>query len=202
MDQSVVEDKTNIQQKRQSQFKLFWQRFLNNKTALVGGAIVLICTIAAILAPLIAPYDPFEIDLTNKLAKPSVDHLMGTDDKGRDIFSRVLYGTRISLTVGVVSVLIGATVGITLGLISGFYGGIIDTIIMRVVDVLLAFPGILLALAIISALGPDLINVMIAVGIFTIPTFARIVRGSTLDLKNIEYIEAARTLGASDFRII
>src|SRR5699024_713866 len=154
------------------------------------------------LAPLIAPYDPFEIDLVNKLAKPSLEHLMGTDDKGRDILSRVLYGTRISLTVGVVSVLIGATVGITLGLVSGFYGGFIDTIIMLIVDVLLAFPGILLALAIISALGPDLINVMIAVGVFTVPTFARIVRGSTLDLKNVEYIEAARTLGVSDFRII
>src|SRR5690625_2088564 len=105
----VMEETANIHQKRQSQFKLFWQRFLGNKMALIGGAIVLLCTFAAILAPLIAPYDPFEIDLANKLAKPSLEHLMGTDDKGRDILSRVLYGTRISITIGVVSGLIGST---------------------------------------------------------------------------------------------
>lgn len=178
------------------------KKLVKNKMSLVGGIIVLAYLIAAILAPWIAPYDPYEINLVNKLQGPSFDHWMGTDDKGRDILSRIIFGSRLSLTVGVVSVLIGAIVGITLGLISGYYGKWIDSIIMRFIDVLLAFPGILLALAIISALGPDLINVMIAVGIFSIPTFARIVRGSTLSLKKMEYIESIKTLGASDFRII
>ncbi|MCM3704306.1 MULTISPECIES: nickel transporter permease [Cytobacillus] len=175
---------------------------IKNKMSLVGGSIVLIYIILAVLAPLISPYDPFEIDLVNKLQSPSADHIMGTDDKGRDIFSRILYGSQLSLAVGFVSVFIGALFGIVLGIISGYYGGLVDTIIMRFIDVLLAFPGLLLALAIVSALGPSLINVMIAVGVFSIPTFARIVRGSTLSVKKMEYIDAIRVLGASDLKII
>ncbi|MGN7175994.1 nickel transporter permease [Cytobacillus sp. SAFR-174] len=175
---------------------------IKNKMSLVGGSIVLIYIILAVLAPLISPYDPYEIDLVNKLQPPSADHIMGTDDKGRDIFSRILYGSQLSLAVGFVSVFIGALFGIVLGIISGYYGGWVDTIIMRFIDVLLAFPGLLLALAIVSALGPSLINVMIAVGVFSIPTFARIVRGSTLSVKKMEYIDAIRVLGASDPKII
>lgn len=175
---------------------------IKNKMSLVGGSIVLIYIILAVLAPLISPYDPYEIDLVNKLQPPSSDHIMGTDDKGRDIFSRILYGSQLSLAVGFVSVFIGALFGIVLGIISGYYGGWVDTIIMRFIDVLLAFPGLLLALAIVSALGPSLINVMIAVGVFSIPTFARIVRGSTLSVKKMEYIDAIRVLGASDLKII
>ncbi|MET3291583.1 UNVERIFIED_CONTAM: peptide/nickel transport system permease protein [Brevibacillus sp. OAP136] len=127
---------------------------------------------------------------------------MGTDDKGRDVLSRIIFGTRLSLAVGFVAVFIGAFFGVILGLLSGYYGKWVDTIIMRIIDVLLAFPGILLALAIVSALGPSLINVMIAVGVFSIPMFARIVRGSTLAVKKLEYIDAIRSLGASDLRII
>ena len=175
---------------------------IKNKMSLVGGSIVFIYIILAVLAPLISPYDPYEIDLVNKLQPPSPDHIMGTDDKGRDIFSRILYGSQLSLAVGFVSVFIGALFGIVLGIISGYYGGWVDTIIMRFIDVLLAFPGLLLALAIVSALGPSLINVMIAVGVFSIPTFARIVRGSTLSVKKMEYIDAIRVLGASDLKII
>ncbi|MED1906052.1 nickel transporter permease [Cytobacillus firmus] len=175
---------------------------IRNKMSLVGGSIVFIYIILAVLAPLISPYDPYEIDLVNKLQPPSADHIMGTDDKGRDIFSRILYGSQLSLAVGFVSVFIGALFGIVLGIISGYYGGWVDTIIMRFIDVLLAFPGLLLALAIVSALGPSLINVMIAVGVFSIPTFARIVRGSTLSVKKMEYIDAIRVLGASDLKII
>ncbi|MCS0791431.1 nickel transporter permease [Cytobacillus pseudoceanisediminis] len=175
---------------------------IKNKMSLVGGSIVFIYIILAVLAPLISPYDPYEIDLVNKLQPPSADHIMGTDDKGRDIFSRILYGSQLSLAVGFVSVFIGALFGIFLGIISGYYGGWVDTIIMRFIDVLLAFPGLLLALAIVSALGPSLINVMIAVGVFSIPTFARIVRGSTLSVKKMEYIDAIRVLGASDLKII
>ncbi|MFB7138576.1 ABC transporter permease [Gottfriedia sp. NPDC056225] len=193
-------------EKRKSQklkrWKVFYRKFKKNKLALVGGYIVLFYILVAIFAPLISPKDPFAIDLMHKLQTPSMENWMGTDDKGRDILSRIIYGSRLSISVGFVSVLFGAVFGITLGLIAGYYGKWMDTIIMRVVDVLLAFPGILLALAIISALGPSLINVMVAVGIFSVPMFARIVRGSTLSVRKLEYIDAIRALGATDATII
>lgn len=183
-------------------WKAFYKKFKRNKLALIGGYIVLFYILVAIFAPIISPQDPFKIDLVNKLQPPSLDHWMGTDDKGRDILSRLIYGSRLSLTVGFVSVFFGAAIGIFLGLLAGYYGKWMDTIIMRIVDVLLAFPGILLALAIISALGPSLINVMVAVGVFSIPMFARIVRGSTLSVRKLEYIDAIRALGATDVTII
>jgi peptide/nickel transport system permease protein len=178
------------------------QALAKNKMSLIGGSVVLIYLLLAIFASIIAPFDPYEIKLLDKLLPPSMEHLMGTDDKGRDIFSRILYGSRLSLTVGFVSVFIGAFFGIILGIVSGYYGRWIDTVIMRLIDILLAFPGLLLALAIVSALGPSLLNVMFAVGIFSIPTFARIVRGSTLSVKKMEYIDAIKVLGASDIKII
>lgn len=131
-----------------------------------------------------APYDPYEIDLANKLQSPSMDHLMGTDDKGRDILSRILSGAYLTMGVGIFAVVFGGSVGIILGLVAGYYGGIIDSIISRIIDVMLAFPGILLALAIVSALGTSLINVTLAVGFFSVPMFARIVRGSTMEVKS------------------
>ena len=180
----------------------FFRTIGQNKAAVVGGFIILFYILMTILAPILAPYDPFEIELKDKLQGPSAMHWMGTDDKGRDILSRILYGSRLSLAVGFSSVFFGAFFGILLGLIAGYYGKWVDTIISRTLDVMLAFPGILLALAIISALGPSLINVTIAVGVFSIPLFARIVRGSTMEVKNLEYIDAVRTLGANDFIII
>ncbi len=183
-------------------WKAFYKKFKRNKLALIGGYIVLFYILVAIFAPIISPQDPFKIDLVNKLQPPSFDHWMGTDDKGRDILSRLIFGSRLSLTVGFVSVFFGAAIGIILGLMAGYYGKWMDTIIMRIVDVLLAFPGILLALAIISALGPSLINVMVAVGVFSIPMFARIVRGSTLSVRKLEYIDAIHALGATDLTII
>ncbi|MFE6166721.1 ABC transporter permease [Viridibacillus arvi] len=187
---------------RRKKIKSFFSTILQNRAATVGGAIILFYGLMTIFAPMIAPYDPYEINLQDKLQSPSMSHWMGTDDKGRDILSRILYGSRLSLGVGVSAVAFGAFFGIILGLISGYYGKWIDTIISRCLDVMLAFPGILLALAIISALGPSLINVTIAVGIFSIPLFARIVRGSTMEVKKLEYIDAIRTLGANDFIII
>ncbi|WP_390621639.1 nickel transporter permease [Rubeoparvulum massiliense] len=187
---------------RKKRYREITARLVKNKSAMIGATLVLIFVILAILAPLIAPYDPEAINLGERLQAPSADHWCGTDDKGRDIFSRLLYGAQLSLTVGVVSVAIGAFFGILLGLLSGYYGGWVDAIIMRCIDVLLAFPGLLLALAIVSALGPGLVNVMIAVGIFSIPAFARIVRGSTLEVKKLEYVEAVKALGANDVRII
>ncbi|GED60671.1 nickel transporter permease [Brevibacillus formosus] len=187
---------------RPSKWRTFYRKLRKNKLAMVGGCIVIFYIAIALLAPFIAPYDPYEIDLVNKLKPPSAEHWMGTDDKGRDVLSRLLYGTQLSMSVGFVAVFIGAFFGIILGLLSGYYGGWVDTVISRIIDVLLAFPGILLSLAIVSALGPSLFNVMIAVGIFSIPVFARIVRGSTLTVKKLEYIDAIRSLGANDFIII
>lgn len=191
-----------IKTKKKSKALELIKALAKNKMSLIGGIIIIIYLLLAILAPIIAPSDPYQINLLDKLKPPSMDHWMGTDDKGRDILSRILYGSQLSLAVGFVSVFIGALFGIVLGIVSGYFGGWIDTIIMRIIDILLAFPGMLLALAIVSALGPNLLNVMIAVGIFSIPTFARIVRGSTLSIKKMEYIDAIKVLGASDLKII
>ena len=187
---------------QKEKWKTAFSTLTKNKAAVIGGIVIIFYILMMIFAPFIAPYDPFDISLEDKLTPPSFEHWMGTDDKGRDIFSRILYGSRLSIGVGFTSVLFGAFFGITLGLLAGYYGKWIDTIISRILDVMLAFPGILLALAIISALGPSLINVTIAVGVFSIPLFARIVRGSTMEVKQLEYIDAIRTLGANDFTII
>ncbi|ANU14585.1 Dipeptide transport system permease protein DppC [Planococcus halocryophilus Or1] len=191
-----------IDHPRQSVFGNFLSVFMENKAAVVGGLIILFYIFIAVFAPVLAPYHPHDINLDNKLIPPSMEHWMGTDDKGRDILSRILYGSRLSMGVGFAAVIFGGFFGITLGLIAGYYGKWLDTIIMRCMDVLLAFPGILLALAIVSALGPSLINVTIAVGAFSVPLFARIVRGSTLEVKQLEYIDAIRSLGARDGTII
>jgi peptide/nickel transport system permease protein len=191
-----------IDHPRQSVFGSFFSVFLENKAAVVGGLIILFYIFIAVFAPVLAPNHPHAINLDNKLIPPSAEHWMGTDDKGRDILSRILYGSRLSMGVGFAAVIFGAFFGITLGLIAGYYGKWVDSIIMRCMDVLLAFPGILLALAIVSALGPSLINVTIAVGVFSVPLFARIVRGSTLEVKQLEYIDAIRSLGANDGTII
>lgn len=188
--------------KKVNSFLEFYKKLSKNKAALAGAFIIIVIILLAILAPVIAPYDPTKMNPANKLQTPSAEHWLGTDDKGRDILSRLLYGARISLTVGILSTVIGAAVGIVLGLISGYYGRWVDSLIMRICDVLLAFPGILLALAIVAVLGASTTNVIIAVAFFAVPTFARIVRGSTLSVKKLEYIDAIRALGASDLRII
>jgi peptide/nickel transport system permease protein len=178
-------------------FKVF-----KNKAALAGFLIILFFVFIAIFADLIAPYDPYEQSLYDRLQPPSGKHLFGTDDLGRDILSRIIYGARISLAIGIISVALALGVGASAGLVSAYYGGIIDTLLMRLFDVMLAFPTILLAIAIMAALGPDLKNAMIAVGIVNIPTFARIVRASALVIKEQEYVMAAHALGQSSFKII
>lgn len=187
---------------RAEAFKTFMKRLMKNKAAVVGGVVVLLVILIAIFGPFLLKNDPNAQNILNKLQPPSKEHWFGTDNFGRDIFTRIIYGTKLTLTVGFLSVFIGGTLGVILGIVSGYYGGIIDTITMRIMDILLAFPGILLALAIVSVLGGSLINVIIAVGIFSVPAFARIVRGSTLQVKKLEYIDAVRALGASDGRII
>ncbi|HCX96872.1 MAG TPA: glutathione ABC transporter permease [Spirochaetaceae bacterium] len=183
-------------------FMIFWQKFKKQKSAMVAGIFIFFLILAAIFAPFIAPYDPYAIDYGNAMMPPSPQHWAGTDIYGRDILSRIIYGARISLTVGISSVTIGAIVGVSLGLISGFFGGFLDEIIMRSADVLFAFPGILLAIAVVAILGPGLVNVVAAVAIFSIPTFARIVRSNTLSLKESLYVRAARSMGASSKRIM
>ena len=181
----------------------FWRKFKRQHVAVVAGAFVLILVVLAIAAPWIAPFDAenfFDYDSIN--APPSLKHWFGVDPLGRDIFSRILVGSRISLTAGFVSVAVGAIVGTVLGLIAGYYEGLWDRIIMRIADVLFAFPGILLAIGIVAILGGGMFNVIIAVAIFSIPTFARLVRGNTLALKHLTFIEAAHSIGASDWTII
>lgn len=180
----------------------FWKKFKKQRLALISAGFLLLLVIVAIIGPYIAPYGVEEPDYTNVLKGPSLDHLAGTDEFGRDIFSRILVGAKISLSVGTFSVLIGAAIGTFLGLIGAYYGGWVDSIIGRINDVLFAFPGILLAIGIIAILGPGLGNVVVAVSIFSIPSFARIVRSSALSIKSSVYVEAANSMGAKDRRII
>jgi peptide/nickel transport system permease protein len=178
-----------------------WRRFARNRGAVFGTIVLIAWVIVAILAPWIAPRDPLEISFVGRQA-PSAEYFFGTDRLGRDIFSRILYGARISLLIGVLSVAIGLTTGTLMGLVAGYYGGRLETVIMRFVDALLAFPGILLALVVIAALGPSLINVMIAVGISSVPEYARLARASVLSVKERPFVEAARAFGAYDGRIM
>ncbi len=180
----------------------FVRALLRTGSGRIGCTIILLLIGVALLAPMIAPYSPIKIDIPNRLAGPSAHHFFGADDIGRDVFSRVLYGSRISLRVGVVSVAIALAFGVTLGMLAGFYGGVVDTVIMRFIDILLAFPGFLLALAIVAMLGPSLTNAMIAVGIGEASGFARLVRGSVLSVKEKDYVTAARVVGASNGRIM
>jgi peptide/nickel transport system permease protein len=169
-----------------------------DRAALVGGLLFLVLLIAALFAERVAPYGPAVVHVQDRLQGPSGTYLLGTDELGRDLLSRLIYGARISLAVGVIAVGIAASIGIPLGLAGGYYGGLADSAIMRGLDGVLAFPTVILALAIITALGPSVGNAMIAIGIVYVPRFARIVRGSVLSLKEKEFVEAARASGATN----
>ena len=170
--------------------------------ALVGGAILVGLAASAMFAPFIAPYDPLEQNLYHRLSPPSLANLFGTDEFGRDIFSRIVHGARITLRVGGVCIAISLTVGTFIGLAAGYCGVYVDTLLMRFVDLILAFPSILLAISVVSIIGPGIDNVMIAVGIVMIPQFARVVRSSVLSVSQMPYVEAAKALGSQDRRII
>ncbi|MGB7337860.1 MAG: ABC transporter permease [Phototrophicaceae bacterium] len=180
----------------------FLKRLRQSRGIIIGASILIVIISMSIFAPLLTQYDPIQIAPLTGLTPPSSEHIFGTDNFGRDVFARVLYGGRLSVQVGIISILIASTIGTLLGILAGYLGGWVDIVIMRLIDVLLAFPGILLALSIVAILGKSLPNVMIAVGISTIPTFTRIVRGSTLSIKQMDYIEAARALGCSHGRIM
>ena len=183
-------------------FKTFSKRLFKNKAAIVGGVIIIFFIFVAVLGPFLVKTDPNKLNVVDKLQPPSKEYWFGTDNFGRDIFSRIIHGAWLTLKVGFLSVFVGGVIGVIIGIMAGYFGGWFDTISMRLMDVLLAFPGMLLALAIVSVLGGSIRNVIIAVGIFSVPAFARIVRGSTLQVKKLEYIDAVRSLGASDTRII
>src|SRR4029079_11278860 len=173
-----------------------------NPRMIIGGTIVLAWLFIAAFAPFIAPYDPIKVNVSDSLIPPGPTHWLGTDDLGRDVFSRVLWGSRVSLSVGVISVSIGLLVGTSLGLAAGYLGGKFDLFIMRGIDALLAFPALILAIAITSALGPQIQNAMIAIGIVAIPAYARLTRGQVLTVRARDFIVAARTIGASPLRIV
>ena len=181
----------------------FWRKFRRQHVALAALAFVLLLVAVALLAPWIVPYDAenyFDYDAINQ--GPSWAHWMGVDPLGRDIFSRIVMGTRLSLAAGFFSVALGGLVGSILGLLAGYYGGWWDRIVMRISDVLFAFPGILLALGVVAILGSSMVNVIVAVSVFSVPAFARLVRGNTLVLKQMTYVEAVRSIGASDWTIL
>jgi peptide/nickel transport system permease protein len=179
-----------------------FNRLRRNRAAVLGGIVVGLVALLALMAPLVAPFDPIKVNASEALQGPSLSHPFGTDQFGRDIFTRVLYGGQLSLRIGLVSVGIASLFGVSLGLLAGYFGGWVGSIIMRLVDMLLAFPGILLALAVVAILGPSLINVMIAVGIANIPQYTRLVRASVLSIKSSVYVEAARVIGCGDSRIM
>ncbi|OJV92884.1 MAG: hypothetical protein BGO39_29625 [Chloroflexi bacterium 54-19] len=183
-------------------FRDFFRRISKIGSARVGFVLLVIVVGSAIFAPFIAPFKPDAVDPPSRLQPPSFNHLFGTDALGRDMFSRVIFGAQLTLQIGVIALAIAAFFGILIGLVTGYYGGWIDGLLMRFIDLLLAFPGILLALMIVSTLGPNLTNAMIAVGISSIPGFARLVRGSVLSIREHEYITAARALGVSSPRIL
>lgn len=188
--------------RNQGMAALTWRELRRNAGALAGIIILVAIVFMAIMAPIVSPFDPVALSPIDSSQGPSAQHLMGTDVLGRDIFSRVIYGARISLWLGLVSVGIASVLGLMLGLIAGYFGGWVETVIMRGADMMLAFPSFLLALTILFALGQSIVNVMIAVGLASVPGYTRIVRGSVLTAREMEYVFAARTIGCSDSRLI
>lgn len=179
-----------------------WRRFRRNRLALAGAGVVLLLFILSFLAPVITPYDPAHLDAWNVLLPPSSQHWFGTDELGRDVLTRVIYGARVSLKVGFVAVGIAVLIGAAVGLLAGFYGGWIDAILMRLVDIMLCFPTFFLILAVIAMLEPSIWYIMIIIGLTGWMGVARLVRAEVLTLREREFVQAARALGASDLRII
>jgi len=201
---SAVSPPSNISEAapRVSEFHRFRRVFLGRGVVIFGMVVITVFILVAIFAPLIAPYDPYKTDLRNSLDSPSTEHLLGTDQLGRDSLTRIIYGARTSLMIGLVVVIIAAVVGMGLGLVAGYYGGTLNVLIMRLMDALMSFPMILLALVIAALLGGGLRNVIIALTVGLIPTYARLMCGQVLTVKENDYILAERSAGASNMRIM
>lgn len=198
-EENYIDENVSVQTNKT---KEFIKKFMKRKTAVVAFAIMCFLLLIAVVGPSIAPYPAEAYDYDNILAGPSARHWFGTDQFGRDIFSRILAGAPLTLGVSLSSVIVGAALGTVLGLLAGYYGGWLEMLVMRGADVLFSFPDILLAIAIVALLGPGIINVFIAVAVFTVPSFARIMRSATLTVKNSLYVEEARSLGCKDGRIL
>jgi ABC-type dipeptide/oligopeptide/nickel transport system permease subunit len=195
-------DDETLHEKPENQWLEMWRSLIANRTALVSLIFIGFLVLVALFGPLVTPYNPIETNMANALKAPSAAHWFGTDQLGMDIFSRVIAGTRVSLTVGLLAVSIALTIGIVLGSIAGYAGGWVDSIIMRLMDMMLAIPSILLAITLMAALGKGIDKAVIAIGLVSIPEYARIVRGNILSIKENDYIAAARVVGNTDFRII
>jgi peptide/nickel transport system permease protein len=182
--------------------RIYFERFKQNRLAVIGFIIVAVLATAALLAPWLSPKDPFAQNLIERLKAPSASHWLGTDDLGRDVFSRLVLGARVSLSVGFVAVGIELLIGVTLGLCAGFWGGVFDSIVMRLVDVMLSIPTLFLILAVLAFLGPNIYNVMAVIGLTSWPALTRLVRGECLSIREREYIQAARIAGISTPRIL
>ena len=192
----------NIKMDTDGKVKAFIKKFMKRKTAVVAFFVMFLLLILAVVGPYVAPYAPDAFDYNNMLSGPTAAHPFGTDQFGRDILSRIMAGAPLTLGVALSSVIVGATIGTVLGLLSGYYGGWIEMLVIRGSDGLFSFPDILLAIAIVACLGPGIINVFIAVAVFTVPSFARIMRSATLAVKGSLYVEVARSLGCKDGRIL
>ena len=185
-----------------SQRRRAWMTFTRNRTAVIGLVLVVLLTLVAVFAPLIAPHDPIPQSTINRLADPSADYPLGRDDYGRDVLSRLIYGTRVALLVGVLSVLLGGIVGTTLGIVSAYFRGKVDAVLMRLVDILLSFPDLITGLLVVAVLGSGTFKLILAIGLTITPRFARLAYGPTLALKEKEFVEAARALGTGSGRIL
>lgn len=182
-----------------------WRQFVQNKSALVGLIVITILVLTAVFAPWLTPKDPLQQSILNRYKEPQGwggDHFLGTDELGRDLFSRIIMGARLSLQVGIIATGISGLFGVVLGGIAGYVGGRVDNFIMRIMDIILALPGILLAIAIVATLGPNIVNTMIAIAVVRIPAMARVIRSQVLSLKEEEFVQAARALGASHFTVL
>ncbi len=200
--EDLKQEMEDLKKKETSQLELVWLRFKRNKLALLGAAFLMGLILVAILAPFIAPYSPNETDVYNKRAPPSSEHLLGTDQLGRDTLSRLIFGSRVALLVGLLIVSVSGGIGITLGLLAGSFGGWVDEVIMRLVDTFMAFPVIIFGMAMASALGFGLYPVIIAVGFIVWTRFARVTRGEVLSIRQETFIESAKSVGESKWSII
>ncbi len=201
-DGSIPEFDETLHEKPENQWLEMWRSLKANRAALVSLIFIAFLALLAVIGPYITPYNPIETNMANALKPPSAQHWFGTDQLGMDIFSRVIAGTRVSLTVGLLAVSIALTVGIILGAVAGYAGGWVDTVIMRVMDMMLSVPSILLAITLMAALGKGIDKAVVAIGLVSIPEYARIVRGSILSIKENDYVAAAHVVGLSDSRII
>ena len=189
-------------QRRRKSRNTVWGRFRRHKLAMLGLTTLIIFCLAAALAPVIAPHDPNLVDIRNLKKPPSADHWLGTDSAGRDVLSRLIYGARISMSVGLVAVTISAAIGILIGLVSGYAGGRLDTLLMRFTELVMTFPTFFAVVIMVALIGPNVFNVMFVIGLFGWTGIARLVRGQSLSLREMDYVQAARALGAPDKRIL